>query len=112
MMILLDYSVIACIDVVCSASGPLLAVLVFELYTGRQVSLLSLKDLGSVTLGYCMANALIHHAAWTFFVPAKLGTHQQVLWMMLGDLNGALIGAYALKWTMVRLKQGGPTQPS
>jgi hypothetical protein len=30
--------------------------------------------------------------------------------MMLGDFNGALIGAYALKWTASRFNIGGPAQ--
>jgi len=105
-----DQSLVSLLNVFCSSSGPLLAVLVFRIYTGREVSLLSLKDLGVVTLGYCLANAMVHHLVWTLFDPAQLVAPQQVLWMMLGDFNGALIGAYALKWTAMRFNIGGPTQ--
>ncbi len=105
-----DQSFVSLLNVLCSASGPLLAVLVFRFYTGRDVSLLSLKDLGIVTLGYCLANAMVHHLVWTIFDPEQLVAPQQLLWMMLGDFNGALIGAYALKWTAMRFDIGGPTQ--
>ncbi len=101
-----DHSVVGFLNVLCSASGPLLAVVVFRFYTGREVSLLSLKDIGIVTLGYCIANAIIHHLAWTLFDPHQLVAPQQVLWMMLGDFNGALIGAYCLKWTTTRFNIG------
>ena len=85
------------LNVLCSASRPLLAVVVFRCYTGRDVNLKSLKDFGLVTLGYCLVNEMVHHLVWTWFDPAQLITPQQVWWMMLGDFNGALIGAYALK---------------
>jgi hypothetical protein len=48
----------------------------------------------------------MHHLVWTWFDPAQLITPQQVWWMMLGDFNGALIGAYALKWTATRFNIG------
>jgi len=105
-----DYSMVGFLNVLCSASGPLLAVLVFRFYTGREANLLSLRDIGIVTLGYCMANAIIHHVAWTFFDPQQLVAPQQVLWMMLGDFNGALIGAYVLKLATTRFNIGGPVQ--
>lgn len=105
-----DQSLIGFLNVLCSASGPLLAILIFRFYTGREVSLQSLKDLGIVTLGYCLANAIVHHLVWTLFDPEQLVAPQQLLWMMLGDFNGALIGAYALKWAATRFNIGGPTQ--
>jgi hypothetical protein len=99
-------SFVGLLNVLCSALGPLLAVLVFRCYTGRDVNLQSLKDLGLVTLGYCLVNAMMHHLVWTWFDPAQLIAPQQVWWMMLGDFNGALIGAYALKWTATRFNIG------
>ena len=110
MQVFNDHSVVGFLNVLCSAIGPLLAVLVFRFYTGREVSLLSLKDLGIVTLGYCLANAIVHHVVWTLFDPQQLVAPQQLLWMMLGDFNGVLIGAYALKWAALRFNIGGPTQ--
>lgn len=101
-----EHSVVGFLNVLCSASGPLFAVWVFRFYAGREVNLVALKEVGIVTLGYCMVNAIFHHAVWTFFDPSQLVAPQQVLWMMLGDLNGALIGAYCLKWTAKRFNIG------
>ncbi len=110
MMVFSDHSMVGFLNVLCSAAGPLLAVFVFRFYTGRDVRLQSLKDIGFVTLGYCMANAIVHHLVWMLFDPLQLVVPQQLLWMMLGDFNGALIGAYALKWTATRFNIGGPVQ--
>jgi hypothetical protein len=41
---------------------------------------------------------------WTIFDPRQLASPEMVVWMMLGDLNGALIGAYALKWLAGRFQ--------
>jgi len=103
MQMLEGYTFVGLMNVLCSASGPLLAVLVFRFYTGRDASLLSLKDLGLVTLGYFIFNAIVHHLVWMFFDTEQLVGPQQLLWMMLGDFNGALIGAYALKWVATHL---------
>jgi hypothetical protein len=110
MMVSRDSSVVGFLSVLCSASGPLLAVWMFRFYTGRDVSLLSLKELGIVILLYSLLNALLHHLVWTLLDPAQLVRPQQFLWMMLGDFNGALIGAYALKWAAGRFNMHGPTQ--
>ncbi|MDO9277075.1 MAG: hypothetical protein Q7U05_00750 [Polaromonas sp.] len=105
-----DHSLVGVVNVLCSALAPVLAVMVFRFYSGRDVSLLSLKDLGIVTLGYCIANAVFHHLAWSLLDPYQVVKPHQLLWMMLGDFNGALIGAYALKWVAKRFNKGGPAQ--
>jgi len=89
-------------NVACSASGPLLVLWLFKRIHGRPVILTSLKDMALVTIVYCAANAGVHHMVWTIFEPGQLASPEMVLWMTLGDLNGALIGAYALKWTASR----------
>ena len=98
------------LNVACSCSGPLIAVALFQLQTGRQVSLVSIKDLAGVTLLYCVANALVHHLMWTFFEPVQLLKAQQLPWMMVGDFTGAMIGAYGLKWLASRFKIGVPAR--
>lgn len=112
MLVLNDHTFVSLLNVLCSVSGPLIALMVFRYYSGRDVSLQSLKDLGLVTLGYCLANALVHHLVWTVFDAAQLVSWQQVGWMVLGDFNGALIGAYALKWTATRFNIGGSSVQS
>ena len=89
-------------NVACSVSGPLIALWLFERIHGRPVRRTSLKDLALVTVVYCAANAGVHHMVWTIYDPRQLASPEMVLWMMLGDLNGALLGAYALKWTASR----------
>lgn len=92
------------VNMLCSSAGPVLAVLLFEHWQKRAVNLLSLRDLGLVTLIYCLANAVVHHFAWALIAPDHLRAPQQVLWMVIGDLAGTLIGAYLLKWTAQRLR--------
>ena len=91
-------------NVFCSAAGPLLALWAFERVSGQAVKLTSLKDLSIVTVAYCVANALIHHAVWLAFDLKELGSGVQVFWMMVGDLNGALLGAYLAS----RRRDGAP----
>jgi hypothetical protein len=88
-----------------SAAGPLLALLVFEQLRGRPVNLISLADLALVTLLYCLFNSLLHHFAWAVLSAQSLSP-QHMLLMALGDLTGALIGAYVLKWSVLRLSIG------
>ncbi len=90
-------------SVACSAAGPLIAVSLFHFYFRRPVSLLALQDLAIVTLAYCMSNSLVHHLMWSWVDPSQLVSSTQLFWMMVGDFNGALIGAYLLKWSAPRL---------
>lgn len=91
-----------------SAAGPLLALLAFEHLRGKKVNLISLADLAWVTLIYCLLNSLLHHFAWAVLPVQSVISTQQMLMMALGDLSGALIGAYVLKWTAPRLGIGRP----
>jgi len=45
---------------------------------------------------YAPANALLHHVMWSQLDPAQLEAPQQVLWMILGDITGTLVGGYLL----------------
>lgn len=94
--------------IACSAGSPLAAVLLFQLVRGRSAQLASLGDVAAVALIYCVANAVLHHLMWSFFDPTQLAGPINLFWMALGDLNGALLGAYALKWLAGRLKIGRP----
>jgi hypothetical protein len=94
-----------------SAASPLLALVAFEHWRKRPVNLLSLSDLALVTLTYCLANSVIHHFLWAAFFPEHLGTPQQMLTMAVGDLTGALIGAYLLKWAAQRMGLGRSNKP-
>jgi hypothetical protein len=100
-LLLMDYfsdsTLVGLLNVVCSAGGPLIALYLFKLHQKREVDLTSLRDLTALTLIYAPANAMLHHLMWVFLDPGQLAVPEQVLWMTLGDIFGALIGAYMLK---------------
>lgn len=94
------------LSIACSAAGPLAAVMLFQLALGRPAQLGSLRDVAAVALIYCVANAVLHHLMWSIFDPTQLAAPINLFWMALGDFNGALLGAYALKWAAERLRIG------
>lgn len=96
------------LSIACSAGGPLVAVFVFQFVRGRSAQLSALGDVAAVALIYCVANAVLHHLMWSFFDPTQLAGSDSLFWMALGDFNGALLGAYGLKWVAHRLKIGQP----
>jgi hypothetical protein len=95
---------LALLDVGCSAGGPLVALCLFKAGWRRDVDLSSLKDLTLLTLMYAPSNALLHHLMWSWLDPSRLTSPSQLLWMTLGDLLGALLGAYVLRWGVRRYK--------
>ena len=84
-------------NVACSSLGPLLALIGFRFYFKRRVQLSSLRDLTLLTLVYCVCNSVIHHLTWQFLEPNHDFSELTAAAMFLGDLNGALIGAYLMK---------------
>lgn len=95
-----DNSVAGLLNIGCSALGPIVALVVFKTYTHRNFELTSLKDLSVLTVIYAIANAVLHHLVWSVVDKSQLAEPIQVLWMVLGDIFGALIGAYAMKFTI------------
>lgn len=98
---------VALLNVLCSAGGPLIATYVFRLYFRRSFDLSSIKDLSILTLIYATANALLHHLLWALLDPTQLETPTQMLWMTLGDIVGALLGAYVLRWSVRHYRGSG-----
>lgn len=99
-----DTQILALLNIVCSAGGPLLAIALFRVYFQRAVNLTSLRDLSILTLVYAPANAVLHHLLWSQLDPAALESPTQVLWMTVGDVLGALVGAYGLRWCVKRMR--------
>lgn len=99
-----DISLVGLLNIVSSAGGPLVALFLFKLHFKRTHDLASIKDLTVLTLIYAPANAVLHHLAWSQLAPEHLATSVQVLWMTLGDILGALIGAYAMRFVIRRYK--------
>ena len=98
---------VALLNGLCSATGPLLALALFRWHMGRAVVLTSLKDLTLLTLVYALSNALLHHVLWSLLDRALLQSPTQVLWMFVGDVVGALLGAYLMKWAIQCYRQYG-----
>lgn len=92
------------INVLCSASGPLVALGLFRLHFQRACELTSLKDLSILTLLYALANAVLHHTAWSLWEPQRLQSPTQMLWMTVGDVTGTLIGAYLMRFAIQRYR--------
>lgn len=93
------------LNICCSASGPLISLCIFKMYSRRNVHLTSIKDLGVLTLMYALSNAVLHHLVWSVVDPSKLSEPIQVVWMVLGDIFGALLGAYLMKWCILKYRQ-------
>jgi hypothetical protein len=89
-------TLIELLNIVCSTGGPLIALYLFKLYYKRDVNLTSPTDLAALTFMYAPANALLHHVMWSQLDPSQLESPLQVLWMIVGDIAGTLIAAYAL----------------
>jgi hypothetical protein len=88
---------IGLLNIVCSSSGPLIALLGYQFYFKRQVQLTSLKDLATLSLMYCVCNSLIHHLVWSLAIDSFVWNYQEAIWMFIGDMVGTLFGAYLLK---------------
>jgi hypothetical protein len=80
-----------------STAGAALAVFLMRFMQKRPLSLVLLSDLLSLALFYALLNALIHHAMWSVLDPAQLVYPHQLAFMMLGDLNGAVVGSLLLR---------------
>jgi hypothetical protein len=104
-------------NIVASCAGPLIAMMGFKIYFKRRIQLTSLKDLAIVTVVYAICNSLLHHAIWSILDSKQLIETNSSIWMFVGDLNGALLGAYLLKASLDYLTKKGfnfsePSQPN
>jgi hypothetical protein len=81
-----------------SAGGAALSVWLMQIQQGRPLSLSRLSDLLKLSLLYALMNALLHHLLWSFLDPAQLVSPYQILYMVIGDMNGAILGALGLRW--------------
>ncbi len=80
-----------------SASVAALAVVLMQVMLQRRLSLRKLSDLIQLAGLYALLNALSHHLMWSILDPMQLIAWPQLLYMVIGDLNGALIGALVLR---------------
>ena len=95
------------LNIAASCAGPLIAMMGFRIYFKRRIQLTSLKDLAIVTVVYAICNSLLHHAIWSILDSDQLIETNSSIWMFVGDLNGALLGAYLLKASLDYLTKKG-----
>jgi hypothetical protein len=96
-------------NILCSCAGPLIAMMSFRYYFKRRVQLTSLTDLSILTLVYCLANSLVHQITWLMFDDTQFFDLQLAMSMFVGDLLGALLGAYLMKAVLDFLEKKGIT---
>ena len=70
-------------------------------------ALTSLSDLTALTLTYCVCNSVIHHLAWQTLGATPQFDVKEAAWMFIGDLNGALLGAYLMKAMIDVMEKAG-----
>jgi hypothetical protein len=86
-----------------SGLGPVLALGLFRLLKERKLQLSRPSDLIQMCLLYALLNAVIHHFSWAYQQPDQLMSVTQLPIMILGDLTGALLGAFLFTLLIRRL---------
>lgn len=81
-----------------SAGTAALAVGVMQILQKRKLALTRLSDLLKLAVLNAFLNSLIHHAVWSVLEPALLVDVNQLPYMLVGDINGAVVGALVLRW--------------
>ena len=79
-----------------SAGVAAISVVLLQMLLRRRLSITRLSDLFKLSVLYALMNALMHHLVWTVVDPSQLLYPSQVFEMMLGDLFGAMLGAWLL----------------
>ncbi len=90
--------VLAIANIFVSAGCAALAVIVMQILQKRKLALTRLSDLLQLAVLNALLNSLIHHAVWSVLEPSLLVDANQLPYMLVGDINGALVGALILRW--------------
>lgn len=93
-----DSLLLSALNTVISAASAALAVWCMHVFQQRQLSLTRLSDLMQLAVLNALLNALFHHAMWGQLDPSQLISPHQIAYMMIGDINGAIVGALGLRW--------------
>jgi hypothetical protein len=83
-----------------SAVSPILALSMFNLLKERRLQIHMLKDLFQLCLLYALLNAVVHHFGWAYLQPDQLMSASQLPIMVIGDMLGAMLGAYLFTLAM------------
>jgi len=85
-----------------SPIGPVLALVLFRLLKERSLRIAQPSDLMQMCLLYALINAVVHHFCWAYQQPEQLLSVSQLPIMVIGDLAGALLGAFLFTFLMRR----------
>jgi hypothetical protein len=85
-----------------SAIGPVLVLVLFRLLKERSLRIAQPSDLMQMCLLYALINAVVHHFCWAYQQPEQLLSVSQLPIMVIGDLAGALLGAFLFTFLMRR----------
>jgi hypothetical protein len=81
-----------------SAGSAALAVVVMQILEKRKISPSRLSDLLKLAVLNALLNSLAHHVVWSVLDPTLLVDVNQLPYMLVGDINGAVLGALILRW--------------
>jgi hypothetical protein len=93
-----DSLLLSVLNTLVSAGSASLTVWCMQILQQRKLSLTRLSDLLLLALFNALLNALLHHLVWAELAPNQLVSPNQLVYMMVGDINGAIVGALALRW--------------
>lgn len=80
-----------------SAGVAAISVVLLQILLRRRLSITRLSDLLMLSLLYALINASMHHLLWSLADPSQLLYPNQLFEMVLGDVNGAVLGALLLR---------------
>jgi hypothetical protein len=86
------------LNIAVSATAAALAVMCLQVLLSRRLSVTRLLDLFWLATLCALISASLHHLLWSELDSRQLINPLQLPYMMVGDINGAVIGALALRW--------------
>lgn len=93
-----DEWLLCLLNISVSASAAAIAVVCMRILLGRRLSPTRLMDLFLLSILCAVISASLHHLLWSYLDASQLINPLQLPYMMIGDVNGALIGALLLRW--------------
>ena len=93
-----DSALLSTLNTAASASCAVLSLWLLQILQQRPLALTKLNDLLKLALMNALLNALLHHSVWALLDPSQLVSSTQVAYMVIGDINGSIVGALLLRW--------------
>jgi hypothetical protein len=93
-----DTTLLSTLNTAASAGCAALSLWLLQILQQRPLALTKLNDLLKLALMNALLNALLHHSIWALLDPSQLVSSTQVAYMVIGDINGSIVGALLLRW--------------